>query len=371
MELVEGQSLSALLRRDGLAFETVIRYGIEISAALAHAHERGIVHRDLKPANIVVTADGHAKVLDFGLAKRLSAAELEEATRSQKSLAEVGAIVGTLQYMAPETLRGEAADARTDVWALGVVLYEMTAGTPPFQGRTTYELTSAILREQPGPLQQRVPPGLRSIIQCCLAKEREQRYQRAAEARAALEAISSHTVELGNSPKPRSARRWMLIGWGVPLILLLGLGAFEWFHLKESPPAPASQESWVQITDFADSAVSPALSPDGRILTFIRGEDTFMGAGQIYAKLLPDGEPVQLTHDGLVKMSPQFSPDGSRIAYMAGVWNTWIVRPGIGRRTSPDASERRGPHVDRSRPLAIFRNKDRHSHGCRHRHGHA
>jgi serine/threonine protein kinase/Tol biopolymer transport system component len=310
MELVEGQSLGALLKRDGLAFETVIRYGIEISAALAHAHERGIVHRDLKPANIVITADGHAKVLDFGLAKRLSAAELEEATRSQKSLAEAGAIVGTLQYMAPETLRGEAADARTDVWALGVVLYE---------------LTSAILREQPDPLPQRVPSGLRGVIQRCLAKEREQRYQRAAEARAALEAISSQTVELGTPVKPRSARRRMLIGWGVPLILLLGLGAFEWFHLKESTPAPASQESWVQITDFADSAVSPALSPDGRILTFIRGAQTFVGAGQVYAKLLPDGEPVQLTHDGLPKMSPQFSPDGSTIAYMAGGWNTWIV----------------------------------------------
>jgi serine/threonine protein kinase/WD40 repeat protein len=325
MELVEGRSLDALLKNDALPFETTIRFGLEVSSALAHAHERGIVHRDLKPANIVITADGRAKVLDFGLAKRLSAAELEEATRSQRSLSEAGAIVGTLRYMAPETLRGEPADARTDVWALGVVLYEMAGGAAPFQGRTTYELTSAILREPPGPLPQRVLPGLRAVIQRCLAKEREQRYQRAAEVRAALEAISSHTVELGTSSKPRSARRWMLIGWGVPLILLLGLGAFEWFHLKESPPAPASQESWVQVTDFADSAVSPALSPDGRILTFIRGEQTFTGAGQVYAKLLPDGESVQLTHDSLPKMSPQFSPDGSTIAYMAGGWNTWIV----------------------------------------------
>ncbi len=325
MELVEGQSLDALLKYDLLPFETAIRYGLEISSALAHAHERGIVHRDLKPANIVITADGRAKVLDFGLAKRLSAAELEEATRSQRSLTEAGAIVGTLRYMAPETLRGESADARTDLWALGVVLYEMAASAPPFQGRTTYELTSAILREPPGVLPQRVPLGLRAVIQRCLTKEREQRYQRASEVRAALETISSHTVELGTSPQPRSARRWMLIGWGVPLILLLGLGAFEWFHLKGSAPAPASQESWVQISDFADSAVSPALSPDGRILTFIRGEETFVGAGQVYAKLLPDGEPVQLTHDGLLKMSPQFSPDGSTIAYMAGGWNTWIV----------------------------------------------
>ena len=324
-EFVDGRPLSEVIQHDGLALETALRHGLEISAALAHAHEHGIVHRDLKPANVVITSGGQVKVLDFGLAKRLSAMEISEATLSLKSLTEPGTIMGTLRYMAPETLRGETADARTDIWALGVVLTEMLTGAPPFCGRTSYELSSAILRETPAPLPSRVPSSLQSVRQRCLAKEREQRYQRASEVRAALEAISSHSVELGTPPKPRNARRRMVIGWGVLLILLLGLGAFEWFHLEKSRPAPASQESWVQITDFADSAVSPALSPDGRILTFIRGEDTFVGAGQIYAKLLPDGEPVQLTHDSFTKMSPQFSPDGSRIAYMAGGWNTWIV----------------------------------------------
>ena len=330
MELVEGQPLNTLLRRDGLAIETVNRYGLQICAALAHAHERGVVHRDLKPANVVVTTDGQAKVLDFGLAKRLSAADLEEATVSQMSLTEAGAIVGTLRYMAPETLRGEPADERTDLWALGVILYEMSAGAPPFDGRTAYELSSAILRETVEPLPQHVPPGLRSTIQRCLAKEREHRYQRATEVRAALEAIASNTQPV-SAAQPRSRRAgWVGLSAGAVAVLLLLAGGFHFFRSKLLPPATPPRVDWVQLTDFADSAVSPALSPDGRILVFIRGGDTFVGTGEIEAKLLPSGEPVQLTHDSTSKMSPEFSPDGSSVAYTVAsdqrfTWDTWVV----------------------------------------------
>jgi serine/threonine protein kinase len=330
MELVEGQPLNTIVRSDGLAIETVVRYGLQISAALAHAHERGVVHRDLKPANVVVTTDGQAKVLDFGLAKRLSAADLEEATVSQKSLTEAGAIVGTLRYMAPETLRGEPADGRTDLWALGVILYEMSAGAPPFDGRTAYELTSAILRETVEPLPQHVPPGLRSTIQRCLAKEREQRYQRATEVRAALEATASNSGPV-TSERPLSPRpRWVALTAGAVVVLLVLAGGFHLFRSKLLPPAVPPRGDWVQLTDFADSAVSPALSPDGRILAFIRGGHTFVGAGQIEAKLLPSGEPVQLTHDSSSKMSPEFSPDGSSVAYTVNsdakfTWDTWVV----------------------------------------------
>jgi serine/threonine protein kinase/Tol biopolymer transport system component len=330
MELVEGRQLKAMVSRDGMAIETAMRYGIHIAAALAHAHERGIVHRDLKTANVVITAEGQAKVLDFGLAKRLSAAELEEATRSQNSLTEAGAIVGTLPYMAPETLRGEVADTRTDVWALGVVLYEMVSGAQPFRGRTEYELSSAILREPPAPLPQRVPSGLRATIQRCLAKEPGLRYQRAAEARSALEAIGSDNATGVARPPARAHRGWVHAGVGSGALLLLLLGGFELLQVKKSVPPAPSQADWVQLTDFADSAVSPALSPDGRILTFIRGGDTFVGKGEIEAKLLPSGEPVQLTHDSTEKLSPEFSPDGSTLAYTvtpgSQYWgDTWVV----------------------------------------------
>jgi serine/threonine protein kinase/Tol biopolymer transport system component len=330
MEFVEGGPLKAMVPRDGMAVETAIRFGIQIAEALAHAHEHGIVHRDLKTANIVITADGQAKVLDFGLAKRFSAAELEEATRSQKSLTGAGAIVGTLPYMAPETLRGEGADARADVWALGVVLNEMVSGALPFHGQTEYALSSAILREPPAPLPQHVPPGLRAIIQRCLAKEPGQRYQRAAEARSALEAIGPGTATSAARPRARARRSWVYAGVGSGLLLLLLLGGLELLQMKKSAPPAPSQSDWAQLTDFADSAVSPSLSADGRILAFIRGGSTFVGEGQIEAKLLPSGEPVQLTHDSTPKMSPEFSPEGSSIAYtMVGAnnfsWDTWVV----------------------------------------------
>jgi eukaryotic-like serine/threonine-protein kinase len=330
MELVEGRPLSEMISGEGLAIETALRFGTEISAALAHAHERGIVHRDLKPSNIVIASDGHVKVLDFGLAKRLSASAVDEVTRSFNSLTQPGTIVGTLPYMAPETLRGEPADPRTDIWALGAVLSEMLSGRPPFHGRTSHELSAAILREVPVPLPPRVPASLQSVALRCLAKEPEQRYQHASEVRAALEVIRAQTSE-AVSPAHASHRpnRWLLIGVGAAVILLLAFGVFEWLQTRNSSSLVVPQENWVQITDFADSAVSPALSPDGRILAFIRGDDTFIGDGQIYAKLLPNGDPVQLTHDASPKMSPQFSPDGSTIAYTADDWNTWSV-PSLG-----------------------------------------
>lgn len=329
MELVEGQPLSQIVKPEGLATETLIRYGLQISSALAHAHERGVIHRDLKTANVVITADGHVKVLDFGLAKRLSGDELAEVTRSRATLNEAGNIVGTPAYMAPETLRGEPADARTDIWALGAVLYEMASGTPPFLGRTPYELIQAILWETPRPLPPRIPQGLRAIIQRCLSKEPGQRYQRAAEVRAALEAIEPHSTPAATipSPLPPQKPKWMpvAIAAGVlaAVVVLIAAG-YAVFRANAPAPATVSQNDWVQLTDFADSATSPALSPDGRMLAFIRGGSTFFGRGEISVMLLPSGEPVQLTHDGLAKMSPQFSPDGLMIAYTVP-WDTWTV----------------------------------------------
>jgi serine/threonine protein kinase/Tol biopolymer transport system component len=344
MEFVEGRTLNEVVPRDGLAPQTAIHYGIEISAALAHAHERGIIHRDLKPANVMITAAGQAKVLDFGLAKRVSSADLADETLLQKSLTKPGAIVGTLQYMAPETLRGEQADARTDLWGVGAILHEMLVGGPPFEGKTAYELTSAILREQPKPLALRVPASLRTVVQRCLAKEREHRYQQSGEIRAALEAIGSDANMAAPQTGGRRGGFWALSATGVVVLGLLAWGGFELFRSKAEVHHAVSSGDWVQVTDFADSAVSPALSPDGRILAFIRGPDTFFGPGQIEAKVMPNGESVQLTHDATAKMSPQFSPDGSTIYYGTGPydpggWDTWTV-PVLGgesRRILPNA----------------------------------
>ena len=191
-ELVEGETLGARLAGGALSAEEVVRVGHQLADALAHAHEHGVVHRDFKSANVILTPEGRAKVLDFGLAKRLSGEALDEATTlSRAPLTEVGTVVGTPAYMAPEQLRGIAADARSDVWALGVVLYEMAAGRRPFQGNTGFELCSAIFSQPPPPLPPGVPAALQSVIERCLAKEPARRYQRGSEVRAALEAVAS------------------------------------------------------------------------------------------------------------------------------------------------------------------------------------
>jgi serine/threonine protein kinase len=191
MELVEGKSLRAMCADAGLPPESVLRYGVQIASALARAHDRGLIHRDLKTANIVVTADGLVKVLDFGLAKQVGSGIFDATTRSFASIQDASSMSGTLPYMAPEILRGEAADYRSDLWALGVVLYEAASGLLPFEGRTGFEISSAIMREVPKSLGPPIPPGLWATVQRCLAKEPIQRYQRASEVQAALEAVQS------------------------------------------------------------------------------------------------------------------------------------------------------------------------------------
>ena len=203
MELVEGQTLQAARGTAGLPVESVLRYAGQIASALARAHDRGIVHRDLKTANIVITADGLVKVLDFGLAKQVGGGIFEGPTGTFSTVQGATSISGTLPYMAPEILKGEAADNRVDLWALGIVLYEMASGRMPFEGKTGFEISSAILRELPNPLGPPVPPGLWSIIQRCLAKEPNQRYQRASEVQAALEAVQSgKIVSAGTDDEP-------------------------------------------------------------------------------------------------------------------------------------------------------------------------
>jgi serine/threonine protein kinase len=194
MELVEGKSLNEMCRDSGLPPELVIRYGAQIASALVRAHDRGIVHRDLKTANIVVTSDGLVKVLDFGLARRVGDSLFEGPTGTLETIEDSSALSGTLAYMSPEVLRGEGSDYRSDLWALGVVLYEAASGRRPFEGRTGFELSAAIMRELPKPLGSPVPPGLWAIVQRCLSKEPMQRYQRAGEVLAALEAIQSAAV---------------------------------------------------------------------------------------------------------------------------------------------------------------------------------
>jgi eukaryotic-like serine/threonine-protein kinase len=195
MEHVDGQPLSAQVPAGGLPLELILRYAGQIADALAHAHARGVIHRDLKTANVVITAQGYVKVLDFGLAKRIQEDAIEE-TRSMLSGFQGSDMVGTLPYMAPEILSGEKADARTDIWSFGVLLYNLATGALPFKGRTSFELTSSILKETPD-RSAITNPSLRAVILRCLAKKPEQRYQGASEVKAALEILPTSRSRTG------------------------------------------------------------------------------------------------------------------------------------------------------------------------------
>jgi tetratricopeptide (TPR) repeat protein/predicted Ser/Thr protein kinase len=192
MEYVDGRSLDTLLP-GALPIDEAIEYAYQIADALAHAHEHAVTHGDLKSANVIISSDGRVKVVDFGLARR------QPRDTDRTFSAATSAVVGTLYTMAPEQLTGSRADAQSDIWALGVVLYEMLSGSRPFVGQTSAELASAILRDPPAALPNRISAGLHLIVNRCLAKNVAHRYRGAAEIRAALEPLRSRTPRVAGS----------------------------------------------------------------------------------------------------------------------------------------------------------------------------
>ena len=207
MEYIDGRPLDAMIPQGGLPAGTVLRYAIQIADALAHAHQKGIIHRDVKAANVLI-AQERAKVLDFGLAKREDAEETIEIARpGHPAMTKPRVIKGTLAYMAPEQLRGERASASSDVWALGVLLYEMTTGVQPFAGKTPSEVTSAILSRNRARLPAKAAPSMRAIIARCLEWDPALRYRHAGQVRAALEAAQTAGAAAWRAWGPALARR--------------------------------------------------------------------------------------------------------------------------------------------------------------------
>jgi serine/threonine protein kinase len=309
MEYVAGRPLSQLVPEGGLPYEDVLRYASEVASALAHAHERGVIHRDLKSANVVISEEGRAKVLDFGIARRIEAASGAE-TSSGRLDPQVG-IAGTTAYIAPEVLLGDPADVRSDIWSLGVLMFEMAAGAMPFTGRNQFDLTSAIIRDTPAPLPTRVPVSLRGIILRCLAKDPVQRYQRAGEVRAALEALQSDVAAPAPAASPGS--RSLRFGIGAGLVLLAAAAAL-W--LRPSPPPLSERLVQGQLTQVLSSSQpisDPSLSPDGKMIVFTADDNS--GRTDIYTSRVTGGARIRLTNDDDVESDPRFSPDGDRIAF--------------------------------------------------------
>ena len=222
MEYIDGQPLSSAILPEGFEPADVVAYGVQVADALAHAHERGVIHRDLKAANVVVTPQGRAKVLDFGIAKRLTTVGGGGGTGT---LTEAGTISGTLAYMAPERLRDHPADAQSDIWALGVLLYEMASGRRPFAGDTAFEVSSAILKDSPPPLPAKVSAPLQSVILKCLEREPANRFQRASDVVVALE--RHEDVRRLDRRSIWSARR-VVLGLIVAALLVAAFAVYQW-----------------------------------------------------------------------------------------------------------------------------------------------
>ena len=353
-ELLEGETLREQIQRGRLSVRKAIEFGVQIARGLAAAHEKGIVHRDLKPENLFVTKDGRLKILDFGLAKVTQAQHSSaETAPTLTGATEPGMIMGTVGYMSPEQVRGHVADHRSDVFAFGAILYEMLTGKLAFQKATAADTVAAILSQDPPDISQvspSTPPALQRVVHRCLEKGPDQRFQSASDLGFALQAISDSSLFTSIGGHRYSWPKGVWIA-AAAVVVLTAVAVMVWWtrsssvlSLPRATPslAPIQQAKWVQLTDFTDSAVSPTLSSDGRMLAFMRADDTFYSQGQIYVKFLPDGEPVQLTHDPSRKMNPQFSPDGSRIAYNVAPekWDTWVV-PVLGgepRLMLPNAS---------------------------------
>ena len=305
-ELLEGATLRQRLAGGAISEGTAIEYGDQIVQGLAAAHDKGIVHRDLKPENIFITSDGRLKILDFGLAK-LAPPGAEEGGPTQTAS---GIALGTPAYMSPEQVRGLRADHRSDIFALGVVLYEMLAGQRAFAGETSVETMTAILKQEPPPILG-VSPHVEQIVRHCLEKDPADRYQSARDLGFQLRLARHPSSPALASWQTRTPRRRVALAV-LGAMVLAGTATLTWWLTRSTPPSAAA--NFTRLTFDSGLTTDPAFSPDGKLVAYASDR---AGASNldIWMHQLATGEAVQLTRDPADESEPTFSPDGSRIAF--------------------------------------------------------
>ena len=346
MELLEGESLADRIAKGPLPLSEVLKYGVQIAEALGKAHRESVIHRDMKPGNIMLTKSG-AKLLDFGLAKSGFVPLAPDGGTIQKPLTQQGTILGTFQYMAPEQLAGEEPDARTDIFALGAVLYEMTTGKRAFEGKSKTSLIGAIVSGQPKPISELQPltsPALEHVIKKCLAKEPDDRWQSATDIAEELRWIGEVGSQAGvSTPLTMRRKTRELIAWALAAMFAVSTVVFAIGYLQRAP-RPVAPIHFV-ITPPPGTSLIPfdelglSLSPDGSRLAFVAiGQD---GKKKIWLRSFDslDAQAIPET-DGA--WYPFWSPDGRYLGFFADGKLKKVDLLGSSPQTLCDAPSGRG-----------------------------
>ena len=327
-ELLEGETLRMAMAHGPMPPRRALDIAREMADGLAAAHEKGIVHRDVKPENVLLTKDGRAKVLDFGLARHDVSRRDPDDTRSPTlaAISEKGVVLGTVAYMSPEQARGTTVDFRSDQFSFGIVLYEMLSGSKPFDAASVPETLTAIIRDEPEPLEKKaphVPAPVRWLVERLIAKEPSGRYDATRDVARELKGLRDHLSEWTVSsaavgPTRKRAFRWIPMAAGAALLLVLGAIAGQ----RTAPPSLPPPRLTYITSSGQDGA--PAISPDGRLCAFASSRD---GVSRIWLKQLVDGSEIALTEGP--DRAPRFTPDSTGVFFIRGVvLSSGVVPPG-------------------------------------------
>ena len=316
MEYVQGEALKEKVAGGPLAIDQALRIARETAEALEIAHRKGIVHRDVKPSNIMLTEQGHVKVVDFGVAKRFRVEEGEE-QEFTATLTSEASTLGTLPYMSPEQIRGQEVDPRSDIFSLGVVLYEMLTGVHPFRKGLSADTAAAVLSQEPAPLAQfrkEAPERLKQVLDKMLAKEREDRYPSIHDVCAELSEAGARTAEALPFETPAWSGKKLALLPALALLAVVSLAVFVVWRPWKAPVSLPSVRP-LPLTSHPGTERCPALSPDGTYVAFA-WDGAEKNNYDIYVQRVGSAEPQRLTTDPAEEVHPTWSPDGSRIAFL-------------------------------------------------------